>query len=236
MFPYIIFAIFAAQEEVCEIWLRWWRRIFRTRSQRKSTTVNISQSSQSIPRRPSRLFNYLYGPCRQLSYGLADEDPVHNDNLTHLYMGSRQGAWDQQDAKGYEIDDITFAPGPGPDAPKPIIARPSSRAYRNEGLLNPKFLAGFGGLSPPPRAARSRSESPSDSKRNRDVLSKTMPSLTAFGSRESADDEQRSSQITEDSRIDTNHQETDFNSSHSGLHRFSSRPPTAHSSRTFGSS
>lgn len=222
IFPYIIFLIFAAQEEVCEVWLSWCYNIIGLCKRHRTAASDLGLS---IARRPSRVSDYLYGPCRHIAgnHDEEDSDSMHHGALNQFYAAPKASIWDGQGPKGLNVS---------PDLPRhiaPYQVHDPSSAYSARDTRSP--TSAFGGLSPPPHAARNKHKNLRSVTRT--SLSRAMPSLTAFGSR-SEEDEQHMSQTTDESRGDASVHEP--NSSQSVVSRFYARPATAHSSKTFGSS
>ena len=203
------------QEEVCDVWLEWCYKIAHPVKRRRVTNLGLISVSE-----------HALQPADGQGRNSAFMD--HYD-LGQLYTRAIPDVWDRRSHKQFSA---SYSSMPQSHLSRHILTRsmpdfpPVTMSTRNaRGMPDAPW-----GLSPPPRTARNRSKSPGHIARA--SLSRIMPSLTAFKTH-SEEDEWQQVTRTEESRGEASFTDA-TTSSQSVVSRFYARPPTAHSSRTFG--
>ncbi|KZT02685.1 uncharacterized protein LAESUDRAFT_396631 [Laetiporus sulphureus 93-53] len=159
--PLVFFCIFAAQE-VYSMWYSWLCRHLPCfggrRSSNQETSCLRKPRRSHASRRPSRAFTWLLEPRGHNSRAHDTRDTYGQENLT--CDGIHKGACE---------------PAPPPDRLQRHIVHYPQVVGNNCLQLQQE------GLSPAPRSPRSRSQTPQKSR-----VFRTIPSLSALGSREAA--------------------------------------------------
>ncbi|CAL1695744.1 unnamed protein product [Somion occarium] len=221
--PILMFFIFGAQEEVFAVWHSWFRSLSkRTPRLFEDHTPSVrSEEDNSYLDFQDRQQGWLLGLRQQFKF------TPNNEASTNIRFSPTFSS---------DSDEKVHAP---PISSSPVHIHPASLSLRPvsshmKGLSVPSPATS---LRPPPRPARSRSDSPNDSP-SADFLEShpfrnvpNMPSLTAFGNGDDSSEIVRGREAVIRMFEDEMEKENDYNWTAQGAAR---RPDTGESSQTFG--
>lgn len=182
-----MFVIFGAQEEVFEVWISWYTSVRRgpLRSDSPSSRYTKDESYLDFAPTPGRrgLWSFFKrSPTPVAARVIVDvkQESISDRSVESLTDGLPKRSSMQQVDTRYPIRVQSSRTVTVVHTPPPPSYRCSSQTHR----YSVSMANNASGLRPPPRPTRSRSESPGDSLSIRHPYAQ-MPSLTAFGSRDS---------------------------------------------------
>lgn len=232
-----MFIIFGAQEEVFEVWMSWYHSLLKNPF-RSSTPVFPSmlheQSYLDFDRPASRSRWNVFKRSETVGSGGVIVDVKHESFSDHSADSfapdiSIKASDMQETYLGYpiRIPPVSITP-PTPTAQSPTVYLTHNRNTSTVPSAS---------LRPPPRPPRSRSESPVDGASIRHPFAQ-MPSLTAFGNRDSTDDvrifTRSSRRLAPDGDLESSGEDTTSRSKSQSPDTGSRRPDTGQTCDTFG--